>query len=52
MTTLPRSRLLMILALVFFVLAALQAGGVITASGLGWLLPAGLASMALAFVVP
>jgi hypothetical protein len=52
MTTLPRSRLLLILALVFFVLAALQAGGVTTWSGVGWFLPAGLASTALAFVVP
>jgi hypothetical protein len=42
----------MIVGFVFFVLAALLSGGVITASGLGWLLPGGLASVALAFVVP
>jgi hypothetical protein len=46
------SRLLILLAFVFFVLAALLAGGVITASGLGWLVDAGLASLALAFLVP
>ena len=48
----PASRLLMILAFVFFLLDTLLAGGVITASGLGWLLPAGLATVALAFLVP
>lgn len=47
----PVSKLLMILALIFFILAALLAGGVI-AGALGWLVPAGLASLALAFLVP
>ena len=46
------SRLLILLAFVFFVLAALLAGGVITGGGLGWLVDAGLASLALAFLVP
>lgn len=48
----PVSRLLILLAVVFFVLAALLAGDVISADGLGWLLPAGLAAFALAFAVP
>jgi hypothetical protein len=48
----PVSRLLIILAFIFFVLAALLAGGVITGSGLGWLLPAGLAALTLAWLVP
>lgn len=59
MTTLPRatigtwpvSRLLLILAFIFFVLAALLAGGVISGDNLGWLLPAGLATFTLAFIV-
>jgi hypothetical protein len=50
--TWPVSRLLIILAFIFFVLAALLAGGVITGSGLAWLLPAGLAALALAYLVP
>jgi hypothetical protein len=50
--TWPVSRLLVILAFVFFLLDALLDGGVITGAGLGWLLPAGLASLALAFAVP
>jgi hypothetical protein len=50
--TWPASRLLLILALVFFIGAALLAGGVITGTGLGWLLPAGLASLTLAFLLP
>lgn len=45
-------RLLLILALIFFIGAALLAGGVISGSDLGWLLPAGLASMVLGFIVP
>jgi len=47
----PASKLLMILALIFFVLAALLAGGVIAGS-LAWLVPAGLATLTLAFLVP
>lgn len=48
----PVSRLLVILAVVFFILAALLAGSVIAGSGLSWLVDAGLASFALAFLVP
>jgi hypothetical protein len=48
----PVSRMLLILALVFFIIDALLAGGVISASGLGWLLPAGLATLVLSFLVP
>lgn len=47
----PVSRLLLILALIFFILAALLAGGVIS-GGLAWLVPAGLAALTLAFLVP
>jgi hypothetical protein len=50
--TWPVSRVLVIVAFVLFLLAALLAGGVITASGLGWLLPAGLACLTLAWLVP
>lgn len=50
--TWPVSRILMIIAFVLFLLAALLAGGVIAATGLGWLIPAGLACMALSFLVP
>jgi hypothetical protein len=45
------SRVFQVLALVFFILAALLMGGVITASGLNWLIPAGLASWVLAEIV-
>ena len=48
----PYSRLLLILALVFFILDALLLGSVITGDGLAWLLPAGLAAWALAVLVP
>ena len=48
----PASRFLLILALIFFIGAALLAGGVITGSGLAWLLPAGLASLTLGFLLP
>lgn len=48
----PASRILVIVAFVLFLLAALLGGGVITAAGLGWLLPAGLAALALAWLVP
>lgn len=42
---------LAILALLFFVLAALAGGGIITGTHLGWLVPAGLASLTLAFIL-
>lgn len=45
------SRILLVLALVLFILAALLAGGVISASGMGWLTPGGLASLTLAMLV-
>jgi hypothetical protein len=48
----PVSRLLLILAVIFFVIDSLLAGGVITGGSLDWLLPAGLASLALSFLVP
>lgn len=48
----PVGRLFVLLAFIFFILDALLTGGVITGSGLGWLLPAGLASFALSFLVP
>jgi hypothetical protein len=48
----PASRFLLILALVFFIGAALLAGGVITGSGLGWLVDAGLATLTMSFIVP
>ena len=48
----PASRVFLVIALVLFLLAALLAGGVITASGLGWLVPAGLAAMTLALLLP
>lgn len=47
----PRiSKLLLLTAVVFFIIAALIAGGAITASA-PWLLPAGLAAFAAAFLV-
>lgn len=48
----PASRLLLLLALVLFILAALIAGGVITGANLSWLLAGGLAAFALAQLVP
>jgi hypothetical protein len=47
----PVSRWLLILALILFILAALASGGVISAS-LAWLVPAGLAALTAAFLVP
>lgn len=47
----PVSRILLILAFIFFVLAALLSGGVISGDNLAWLLPAGLATFTLAFIV-
>src|ERR1700722_18169943 len=48
----PVSRPLLILAFVFFLGATLLAAGIITGAGLTWLLPAGLATLTLAFIVP
>lgn len=45
-------KLLMILAFMFFVLAALISGGVISASGMSWLIPGGLAAWVLAGLLP
>lgn len=47
----PVSKLLLILALLFFILAALLAGGVISGD-LPWLIPAGLSAFVLSFLVP
>jgi hypothetical protein len=44
------SKLLMLLAFIFFLLQTLITGGVFSSS-VTWLLPAGLASLALAFLV-
>jgi membrane-bound ClpP family serine protease len=44
------SWLLMLLAFIFFVIDALVVGGVVSATSLTWLLPAGLAAMALSFL--
>jgi len=41
--------LLAALGALFLILAALIAGGMITASGAGWLLPGGLATLAVAW---
>jgi hypothetical protein len=43
--------LLLVLALVFFIIAAAIAGGMISASGAGWLVPGGLASLAFALLL-
>ena len=45
------NRLFLVLALILFVLAALVGGGVISMSGSGWLVPGGLASFVLAFLI-
>jgi len=42
---------LVILALLFFIAAAAVAGGVISMSGPGWLVPGGLAALALAWML-
>lgn len=44
--------LLYLLAFLFFLLATLLGGHVIKGSGLGWFLPAGLATLVLAWLVP
>lgn len=51
MTLKPASRLLLALAVLFFLLAALVAGGAFS-GGPHWLIPAGLAALAGAFLVP
>ena len=45
------SRLLLLLAVIFFVLATLVAAGVISMSGGNWLIPAGLAAFAGSFLL-
>ena len=46
-----RSSIFVLVALVFFIIDALLAGGVITGHNLSWLLPAGLASYMVALLV-
>ena len=46
------SKFFLIAALVLFLIAALVAGGAVTASGFGWLVPAGLVALTAAFLVP
>lgn len=46
----PYGKLFLILAFILFVLDALLLGGVISGTGLQWLLPAGLASWVLAIL--
>jgi hypothetical protein len=46
------NRLFLVLAFVLFLLAALVAGGVISMSGSGWLVPGGLAALVLAMLIP
>lgn len=43
---------LLALAALFFVLAALVQGGAFKATGFGWLIPGGLASLTLALLCP
>ena len=52
MPPLKFATLFLVLAFVLFVIAALVAGGVISMSGGGWLLPGGLASLTLAMLLP
>lgn len=49
--TFTKSSIFVLLAFVFFLLDTLIVGGVITASGLSWLLPAGLTSYMVALLV-
>lgn len=46
-----KSKFFILLAFVFLLLDTLIAGNIITASGMGWLLPAGLTSFMVAFLV-
>lgn len=50
--TITRSRLFLIVALICFILAALLDGGVVPGGGFSWLMPGGLASLTLAFLLP
>lgn len=52
MPKLTLNTLFLVLAFVLFVIAALVAGGVISMSGGGWLVPGGLASLTLAMLLP
>jgi hypothetical protein len=52
MPKLTLNTLFLVLAFVLFVIAALVAGGVISMSSGGWLLPGGLASLTLAMLLP
>ncbi len=49
--TFTKSNLFVLLAFVFFLLDTLIVGGIITASGMTWLLPAGLTSYMVAPLV-
>lgn len=51
MVSITRTNFFILLAFVFFLLDTLITGGVITASGLNWLLPAGLTSYMVALLV-
>jgi hypothetical protein len=44
--------LFLVIAFVLFLLAALVAGGMISMSSGGWLVPGGLASLTLAMLIP
>lgn len=48
---LPWSRLFLLAAVLLFLLSTLIGGGVISMPGSGWVLPGGLAALALAFLV-
>ena len=52
MPKLTLNTLFLIIAFVLFVIAALVAGGVISMSSGGWLVPGGLASLTLAMLLP
>jgi len=52
MPKLTLNTLFLIIAFVLFVIAALVAGGVISMSSGGWLVPGGLASLTLAMLIP
>jgi hypothetical protein len=47
----PTVAALVILALLFFILAAAVGGGMVSMSDSGWLLPGGLASLTLAWLL-
>jgi len=52
MPKLTLNTLFLIIAFVLFLIAALVAGGVISMSSGGWLVPGGLASLTLAMLLP